>query len=401
MPYYHCTFLDIEGRLHRRQINAFSRVELMETYANADEKLIACRRIIFKDFRFSLSFRQKVKQIEFLRFNQEMATLIRSGTPFIRALEIVTENLKPGHFLTILKKASTQIQSGVQISEAFLDSRLPFNKIYTASLLAGERSGHLEPILDKFNLYLQKMSNIRRKTISSMTYPAVLLGFMGVMFFIITMVIIPKFSEMYENFEAELPGITIFFLEASIFLRKNAFLYMGLVIAIYFLIRLIERMRPEIIIIDQIKLRLPFVGRIILESSLSVFSRTMAILIAGGIPVPDAVAIASETISNRFLSRFFAPISTQIREGNALSQVIKKIPQIPSILVEMIRVGEASGSLPRVLDESADFYETSIDMKINTLISLIEPVIIITLGVVIALMLLSIYLPIFTSIQAF
>ena len=167
----------------------------------------------------------------------------------------------------------------------------------------------------------------------------------------------------------------------------------------YAAVRAIEHFNPRVIIIDQAKIRIPFLGRVIHENAIAVFARTLAILISGGIPVPDSAEIAVETFANKFYYSQVRSVPEKIRQGNLLSDVLEEIAIMPRILVEMIRVGETSGNLTAVLDESADYYERSIDSKINALISLIEPVIIISLGMVIAVMLVSVYLPIFSSIR--
>ena len=399
MPTFKCTLVDSDGHFSVREIEAESKGEISGAFANAEEKLLICRRRLFKGFRLRKWFRNKVGYSEFQLFNQKLITLLRAGIPFIRALEIIRDNTRSGRLQRLLKKSAADIRNGTQISDAFSSAEIPFNKIYRASLVAGEQSGHLESVLEKFNIYLTKINNLKHKTVSSLTYPVILLVFMFAMVLVVTIFVIPKFSSFYESFQAQLPGITLFFIAASNFLKENAVFMLALIFLAYLAIRLTETYRPDIIIIDQIKTRIPFIGRIIHENAIAVFARTLSILVVGGIPVPESSVIAIETFSNRFYHSKVRHLPRHIQEGNILSNVLEGIPIIPRIMVEMVRVGESSGNLPVVLDECADFYERSIDTKINSLISLIEPVIIITLGLVIALMLISVYLPIFSSIR--
>ena len=399
MPNFKCTVVDAEGHYSLREIYAENKEEIAATFARGEEKLLICRRRWFKGFRLRKWFRNKIGYGEFLMFNQELITLLRGGIPFIRAIEIIIANTKSGHLQTMLKKSATDIRNGTQISDAFSSTEIPFDKIYRASLVAGEKSGHLESVLAKFNIYLAKISDLKRKTVNSLTYPVVLLVFMFAMVLVVTIFVIPKFSSFYESFQAQLPAITLFFIATANFLKENAILILVLLILVYSAIRLIEKYRPDIIIFDQLKTRVPFIGRIIHENAIAVFARTLSILVAGGIPVPESSVIAIETFSNRFYHSKVRHLPKHIQEGNILSNVLEGISIIPRIMVEMVRVGETSGNLSAVLDECADFYERSIDSKINTLISLIEPVIIITLGLVIALMLVSVYLPIFGTIR--
>ncbi|MCX6556730.1 MAG: type II secretion system F family protein [Candidatus Aminicenantes bacterium] len=328
-----------------------------------------------------------------------MITLLKAGIPMIRALEIIIQNSRPSRLRDIIARAAGSIRNGTQISAAFASSRLPFNKIYTASLLAGEKSGHLEQTLEKFNIYLGKLANLRRKIVGSLTYPAILLLFMIAMVLVISVFVIPKFASFFSDLEAQLPPLTLLFIAVTQFLRENIVLLTALAFMAFLAVKLLERFQPRVIIIDQFKIKSPFIGRVIHENAVAVFARTLAILVSGGIPVPDAAEIAVETFANRYYYSRIRELPEKIRQGHVLSEVLEEIAFIPRILVEMVRVGETSGNLTAVLDESADYYERSIDSRINTLISLIEPVIIIALGLVIAMMLVSVYLPIFSVIR--
>jgi len=399
MPYFKCTLVNEQGHYQDREYYAENKREIHASLNSLDEKLIRVRRLWFRDFSLKKIFKRKIGYIEFLLFNQEMITLLKAGIPMIRALEIIIQNTRIGILREILGKAAGNIRNGMQISEAFTSAQIPFHKIYKASLLAGEKSGHLEQVLEKFNIYLDKISNLRRKTVSSLTYPIILLLFMISMVLVISIFVIPKFSAFFDNMEARLPAMTLFFIAVTQYLKENIVMYLTAAVLAYTAIRAIEHFNPRVILIDQAKIKIPFLGRVIHENAIAVFARTLAILISGGIPVPDSAEIAVETFANKFYYSQMRSVPEKIRQGNLLSGVLEEIAIMPRILVEMIRVGETSGNLTAVLDESAEYYERSIDSKINALISLIEPVIIIALGMVIAVMLVSVYLPIFSSIR--
>lgn len=399
MPYYKCTLVDEQGHFSDHEYYAENRREVLGALANLDEKLVRVQRLWFKDFSLKKVFIRKIGYTEFLLFNQEMITLLKAGIPMIRALEIIIQNTRLGVLREIVGKAAGNIRNGMQISEAFNSAQIPFHQIFKASLLAGEKSGHLEQILEKFNVYLAKITNLRRKTVSALTYPIILLLFMASMVLVISIFVIPKFAAFFDNMEAQLPALTLFFIGTTQYLKENIAAFIAVVAGAYVIIRLIERFNPRVIVIDQLKLKAPLLGRIAHENAIAVFARTLAILISGGIPVPEAAEIAVETFANKYYYSQVRDVPEKIRQGNLLSDVLDGIAIIPRILVELIRVGETSGNLTTVLDESADYYERSIDNKINALISLIEPVIIIALGMVIAVMLVSVYLPIFSSIR--
>ena len=399
MPYYRCTFVDERGHYSSREHYAENKAEIRASLAGSDEKLIAIRNLWFKDFSLQKLFKRKIGYTEFLLFNQELIALLKAGIPMIRALEIIIQNTRVSNLREIISKAAGNIRNGMQISEAFSSAQIPFNKIYKASLLAGEKSGHLEQILEKFNIYLNKLTNLRRKIVGSLTYPVILLLFMIAMVLVISIFVIPKFATFFADLEAQLPPLTLLFIAFTQYLRENIVLFIALGISAFVFVKVLERYNPRVIIIDQLKIKIPFIGRVMHENAIAVFARTLAILISGGIPVPDATEIAVETFANKYYYSKICAVPEKIRQGNLLSGVFDEIAIIPRILVEMIRVGETSGNLMAVLDESADYYERSIDSKINALISLIEPVIIIALGMVVALMLVSVYLPIFSIIR--
>jgi len=399
MPYFKCTLVNEKGHYRDCEYYAENKKEIEASLDNLEEKLMRVQRLWFRDFSLKKIFKRKIGYTEFLLFNQEMIALLKAGIPVIRALEIITQNTRSGILREIIAKAAGNIRNGMQISEAFSSAQIPFHKIYKASLMAGEKSGHLEQVLEKFNIYLGKISNLRRKTVSSLTYPIILLLFMISMVLVISIFVIPKFSAFFDNMDAQLPAMTLFFITSTQYLKENIVMFLVATVLTYTAIRAIEHFNPRVIIIDQAKIKIPFLGRIIHENAIAVFARTLAILISGGIPVPESAEIAVETFANKFYYSQVRDIPEKIRQGNLLSGVLEEIAIIPRILVEMIRVGETSGNLTAVLDESAEYYERSIDSKINALISLIEPVIIILLGMVIAVMLISVYLPIFTSIR--
>lgn len=398
MPYYNCTFVDDQGKYHSRTIFADNKEEIRHNYQNADEKLLRIRKS-YNQLSLPKLMARKISYFDFVAFNQKMITLLKSGVSFVKGLEIVLKNIKKGALKEVLARTDADIKNGVQVSDAFSSNQIPFQRIYSASLLAGERSGSLETILERFNSYLGKVANLRRKVISSLSYPSILFFVMVSMVFVVLIYAIPKFASFYQDFEADLPQMTVFFIGVGEYLQRNIHLIVGGIIGIYFLIKMIERMNPNIVIIDWLKLKIPFVGVIMVENAITVFARTLAILVSGGIPVPEAVQIAVGTFHNKYFIKQVKDIPEKIKEGNLLSDVLQEINFIPGVLVEVIRVGESSGNLTDVLNENADAFENSIDAKVNSLISMIEPILIVCMGMVIAFMLVSVYLPIFNTVN--
>lgn len=400
MPYYRCRFCDVAGRVSQRDVFAGNRRELESLYGgDGDEKLISAQRLFGMNRSLRNLFSRRIRYGDFLLFNQKLAVLLRAGSSFIRALEVILEGMRKGPLREVVTRALSDVRNGVQISDALNNSQLPYVRIYRASLLAGEGSGNLDSMLRQFNTYLERVNTLRRKTVSSLTYPAILFVLMILMVGAVMVFVIPRFSEFYGNFEAEMPGISLFFIQSSRFLKANALIIIVGLAAMVLALRLAEKYNPELAVTDWIWLRTPFSGGIIRERAFSVFSRTLSILIGGGVTVPDAAEVAVGGISNRWLFLRMRHVPEEIRSGRLLSEVLAGVPDIPAITVELARVGDSSGNLPEVLDQNSEFLEASIDMKVASVISLIEPVVIVILGLVIAFMLLSIYLPIFNTVQ--
>lgn len=399
MPYYKCVFVNDKGEYNKRIIFSDSRGDLLQSFVNSEEKLLSARRTFYRDLSSINVFKKKVSDTEFLLFNQKLITLLRAGVSFARALEIIIKNMEDGNFREILKRTESDIKNGIQISDAFSSSLLPFQKIYKASLLAGERSGQLVEILEKFNRYVEKISSMKKKLISSLSYPVILFVFMVTMVFLVLVYAIPRFTTFYRGFDADLPGFTLTLIGIANFFKDNMIFFLVGILVLYFCIKIVEKIREDVVLLDFLKLKLPFMGKIIHENALAVFSRTLSILIAGGIPVPESMGIAVETFSNKYFQMKTRHCQEKIKEGNLLSDVLEEISLIPGMMVEVVRVGESSGNLVDVLDKNADYFENSINSKVNSLISLIEPILIVVLGLVIAFMLISIYLPIFNLVN--
>jgi len=398
MPYYTCIFVSDEGKYSKRVVFADNKNDVRHSFINAEEKLLKVKRSL-QHASLPKLFARRIKYFDFLAFNQKMITLLRSGVSFIKGLEIILRHLHKGALKEVLIKTDADIRNGVQISDAFASNQIPFQKIYSASLLAGERSGNLEEILARFNAYLDKIAKLRRKVISSLSYPTILFIVMIGMVAVVLIYAIPKFSSFYEDFGADLPAMTLFFVDLGQYLQDNIVYILAIIMAVYFSLKMVEKSNPNIIIFDLMKLKIPFIGKIIVENAITVFSRTMSILISGGIPVPEAVDISVGTFSNKYFIKQMKEVPGRIREGILLSDVLEDVNFIPGVLVEVIRVGETSGNLTGVLNENADAFENSIDARVNSLISMIEPILIVFMGGVILFMLVSVYLPIFSTVD--
>jgi type IV pilus assembly protein PilC len=399
MPYYKCTFLNEDGSLEKKIIFGADKESLKRDVSESNRKLLRSRRSLFSDISSKEISFGKIKYTEFLVFNQKLIILLKAGVSFLKSLQIIIANHKNCPLKDILIKAEKDINNGIPISKAFSYPQIPFEKIYSATLLAGEKSGQLNTLLEKYNQYLEKVSSFRRELIKSLTYPTVLLVFMFIIVNVVIAFAIPKFMGLYKGMHAELPPVTKYLITFSQFMNQNLILIVGIVLGVYLVIKFIEKTNDNVVIFDYLKFKIPFIGRIILDNSIAVFSRTMAILIFGGITIPDSLKIGVTTFSNRYFFKKLQTLPQMVIEGNLLSASLQKYKFIPNIFWEIIKVGEDSGNLQEVLDKNADYFETSIDTRVNTIISFIEPMLIVFFGLLVGFMLMSIFVPIFNAVH--
>jgi len=399
MPYYKCTFFNDRGERVEKQVEALGKGEIKDRYRSGNLKLLTIRRIFPLNADIGAMLNRKVKDSDFFLFNQKLISLINAGVPLVQSLGLVLENTPAGALKVKMEKAREDLQRGASLQEAFNISHLPYGSIYCAALTAGERSGQLEHLLRRFNEYLSKMVALRRRIISSMTYPLFVLFFVMALAMLVMTVVVPKFAGFFQGFGSELPPVTKFVVSLGENLKIGLPVFIISVIALYLGLRMLEKRRPGVVIIDFLKLKVPLIGNFIMENALAAFSRTLSILLVAGIPLPEALGVAIETFANKKLKSDVEPLRTQISEGQLFSTLMVKIPWMRGMLIELVRVGERSGNLGMALDQGADHYESRVDTRVASLVSMIEPVLLAVISVLVGLVIFSVYLPMFSAVQ--
>jgi type IV pilus assembly protein PilC len=337
----------------------------------------------------------------FLLFNQELLALVRAGLPVIQSFDIMHERQTNPRFRQVLTEIRDKVKSGVAISDAFAAYGRAFPPIYSTSIRAGERAGDLEGVLRRFLRYQKIIVNLRKKVTSSLIYPTILVTLSVVMVFIMLTYVIPKFAEFYEGFGAELPWATQMTIALSTTLRENILIVFGLVALLIFALRRWSRSVTGGISFDRLKLRIPIVGGILHRFALLQFTQSLGTLLAGGTPMVPSIEIAALSITNRHVSAKVASIAKNVMEGETLWKSLEQTGVISDMAVEMIKVGESSGSLNEMLANVSEFYDEEIENRLNRMITMIEPIILVGLGIVIAGLLYAFYLPLFqlTNVQ--
>jgi type IV pilus assembly protein PilC len=337
----------------------------------------------------------RIKLHEFLVFNQELATLLKAGMPLVQSLEILRRNVPNPVLKGLLDDVYEKVRSGTALSEAFEAHPRHVTPIYTASLMAGERSGSLEQVLRRYVAYVQVLSAVRRRVVSALVYPAVLTLLSVAVVAIIVVRVVPEFNAFYAGFDAELPLATRVIVAVSEGVRSQILLILAAVAALVLAGRWAFRQPEQRQRIDHVILRLPALGGIARQFATSQLSRTLATLLGGGIPLVTALDVASRSVSNRHIAAQMADITRQVREGQPLSTAMAAKGEFPDVSVKMVEVGEATGALQDMLNAIADFYDEDIETKLGRFLLLIEPILLVVMGIVIAALLIALYLPVF------
>ncbi len=338
----------------------------------------------------------KIKMDDFLLFNQQLAALIHAGLPVLQSIQMLRHRSPSPKLREVLGDVESRIKSGVALSESFAAQGETFPKIYIASILAGERSGNLDEILRRYVIYTKAMAAIRRKLRSALTYPVILLSASVILIAVLTTYVIPQFSSIYDNVGTKLPWITEMVVGLSSAVRNNLlWLVPTIVISIFGLWswRKTENGRRTM---DRMILRIPIVGELVRQMTTAQFTRSLATLLAGGITLVEAFQIALASITNRELLRISEPALPKVREGKPFTESLAGAGWVPELAIDMIGVGERSGSLREMLEEVSGFYDAETEVKLGQLTTFIEPAILISMGAVVVTILLAIYLPLLT-----
>ncbi|MBK9373665.1 MAG: type II secretion system F family protein [Holophagales bacterium] len=343
--------------------------------------------------------RGRVKIHEFLVFNQELVALLKAGLPVVSGLDILLERQKNPHFKRILVDVKEQLVAGTALSDAFLSHGDAFPRLYATSLKAGERSGEVEKVLRRFLGYQKILGQVKRKVTGALVYPAVLISLSIGLIVILMTYVIPRFTEFFSGFGGDMPALTVAVVGTATFMRTYILeLLLGTVSA-GFLFDRWRRTDRGIRAVHGFLLSVPVIGVVLHEFSLSQFARALATLVGAGTPLVTALEISTGSIGNRKVSDAVAEVVPKVRQGAELWRSLEETGQFTSLAVEMIKVGEATGALEDMLTNVSDFYDEAIEARLQTIINLIEPVILVVMGGVIATILLSVYLPMFTILS--
>ena len=330
---------------------------------------------------------------------RQLATMVSAGVTLGSSLDLLSRQIANPRLADAVAFVKQRVDGGQALSSA-LRLRSEFSPLMTAVVRAGEEGGSLDRSLDRLATFLERQDSLRRKIVSAISYPAVVFAFALFVLYLLVTVVVPRFSGVFESLNVELPAITRYTFEASLWFRDHWYVPLLFVVALAVAVTFLGRWKPSRYYVDAIKLRLPVFGDLILKSAMARSNRTLASLVESGIPILQALTMTAETAGNEVVDRAFRALEEGARRGIGLGDLVKRQKIFPPMVGHMITVGEQTGRLDEMLNKIADWFELELDEKIKRLTAILEPLLIIFVGAVVAAVALAVFLPIVTAIQS-
>lgn len=349
-------------------------------------------------FGFGIPFsggRRKQKSEDFLVFNQELLVLIRAGLPIVQSLDILMERTPNEVFKDALADVKSEVRGGKALSDSMSRHLRFFPELYCNSLRSGERTGSLAEVLERYIKYQKRMLAVKRKLKTALTYPLFLIGVTTALMIFLLTYVVPSFSEIYVDFKADLPMPTMVLMHSTRLIRSYMPLFVVLVVLSVMAFRAWYKTPKGREAVDGYLLRIPMAGGLIKGYFISTMSRTLATILAGGIPMLQALEMVSRSVTNQVLAGKLRFVQERVREGISLAHALEETEVMPPMTIRMIEVGEATGALETMLDDISVFYEDEVDVRLQRFTTLVEPVIMLFMGIMVGGIVLIMYLPIF------
>jgi len=390
-------YADARGEIHQQTAEAGSEREVRDRYTQQGFLVYSVKpRSEINVLAAAVKPRRKKLNVEkFLIFNQQFVTLIRAGLPILKALDLLAERLTDPKLSAYIKGVREEVRNGALLSDAFARQGV-FPPIYVTTVLAGERSGSLGEVIERFITYQKLSLSVRKKLMVSLLYPAVLVTLVIALIVFLVTYVVPNFAELYTSMQAQLPAPTQILIAVGTTARNYILIgFVTLVLAI-FAFRYWARTESGGERIDRFLLKIPIAGEVWLKYQVAQFSRVLGTLLIGGIPLMQALDTAADSLGTQVLKKVLLQAAKLVREGQSLSSSLRLTKVFPGLSIDMIEVGESTGALPAMLGSVAEFYEDDVATRTTAALSLIEPAIMIFMGIFVAFVLISLYLPIFS-----
>lgn len=389
-------YADSRGEIHQQVAEAASEDELRERFSEQGYLVYWVRpRVAVRALATGWRRPKKVNLEKFLIFNQQFVTLIRAGLPILKGLDLLAGRLTDAKLGRWISAVRDEVRNGALLSEAFRRQGV-FPPVYVSSVLAGEKSGSLAEVLERYISYQKLALAVRKKLLVSLIYPTFLVFLVCCLVVFLVTYVVPNFAQLYESMQAELPRITQILIAVGTTARSYILAGFGMLVAALAGFRLWSLRPAAQEKLDRVKLRLPLAGEIWIKYQVAQFSRVLSTLLVGGIPLVQALETAAESLGSSLLKKALEQAQKLVREGQPLSGALRATGIFPELATDMIEVGESTGALPSMLASVAEFYEDDVNTRLTAALSLIEPAIMIFMGVFVAFVLVALYLPIFS-----
>jgi type IV pilus assembly protein PilC len=396
MAEFLCKVADSTGRV-------FSQLEAAQTIGEARQKLLDRGLYVYsvRPRGGLLSYvvpRRRDRVVggsDFLIFNQQFNTLVKAGLPILKALDLLAERAASPKLRPLLTDVRERVREGASLSEA-LEEQGTFPKVYTTAVLAGEKSGNLTGVLDYYITYQRVSTGFRNRLLVALIYPTILVIVVTSILAYLVTYVIPEFAKLYADLNVELPPMSRALLAVALPLRSYLFILAPGLAAVIAGLYLWSRSERGGLALDRLKPRLPVLGDIWLKAQVAQFVRTLSTLLAGGTPLVAALSTAADSVGTKLLARAIRQAAEGVRQGQSLHASLAASGLMPELALEMIEVGEASGALPSMLGSVAEFYEEEVNLRLAKVLAWVEPGILIVMALVVAFILISLYLPVFS-----
>lgn len=353
-----------------------------------------------REIGLAFSFKRKVNQRSIAIFTRQLATMIDAGLPLVQSLEILATQQEDRTFKNIIRQIREDVEGGSTFAGALKKHPGTFNELYTNLVVAGEEGGILDNILTRLANYIEKAEALKKKVKSALVYPSTIVGVAVIVVMILMIFVIPVFETMFKSAGQSLPLPTLITLTISKFVKNNIIIVLPGLIGLIYLFRRYYRTESGKTVIDRLILKTPVFGSLFQKIAVARFSRTLGTLVSSGVPILDGLLIVSRTAGNKTIETAILNARNSIREGETIAEPLGRSTVFPPMVIQMISVGESTGALDSMLSKIADFYEEEVDVAVANMTSLLEPFLMIFLGVVIGGVVISMYLPIFQMASA-
>jgi type IV pilus assembly protein PilC len=386
------------GRVLTQTEEARSEEELRQRLRAQGFLIFSVHPKDFLSFQTRTARPGKIAPDEFLIFNQQFLTLSKSGLPLQKSLELLAHQTRSDALRLAIEAVRDKVRAGALLSEAF-ESTGNFPKIYCATVRAGERSGSLDRVLSQYLAYQKQSRGFRKKFISALIYPALLLIVLSILVTLVIQFIVPQFAKLYADMDAQLPAVTTFTIAFAMQVKRFFLLILLAIAAAVFAVRMGARAERTRLAWEHLKFKIPLVGGLLLKFSVAEFARTLAVLLQGGTPIVTALETAKGSVGSPWLSQAIAQAQREVAAGKELSVSLRMSGFFPSIALDMMEVGETTGAMANMLEALAEFFEEDVSIDLETRLSLVGPVMIALIAVIVAFVLIAFYMPLFSMAQ--